>query len=356
MIFFLILLCYINLIKNDKFFAGDFELSESVFLFNINIAVYEKIINSKNETLYYKFINYYENKSKENKKFPLLILSYEPQYKHYQQLLFKNNNNLIQINHISNNLPINLKNNNLIQNDRFQILQKTNDKNINFKELPEEIKLGIEDLIKKYKELSLKKNDLPNNDDYFEQKVKEGYNYPYYPNHIEGKHLLLYIRNYLLKKKLKQKRDLYPYFIINNKNDNIENLKKYFRTISNNYELDSHNNLCIKMPIKNNNETFTKKFNRRKYNNYSLKKVPFVKDLKQFLYQFHSNTNHKGFEAFRKALINDNIYYKGIIKDIQNIIDNCAICKLKNQKINLKKMKNLILFYLKNQKIDILAI
>ena len=78
MIFFLILLCYINLIKNDKFFAGDFELSESVFLFNINIAVYEKIINSKNETLYYKFINYYENKSKENKKFPLLILSYEP--------------------------------------------------------------------------------------------------------------------------------------------------------------------------------------------------------------------------------------------------------------------------------------
>ena len=89
MIFFLILLCYINLIKNDKFFAGDFELSESVFLFNINIAVYEKIINSKNETLYYKFINYYENKSKENKKFPLLILSYEPQYKHYQQLLFK---------------------------------------------------------------------------------------------------------------------------------------------------------------------------------------------------------------------------------------------------------------------------
>jgi len=100
------------------------------------------------------------------------------------------------------------------------------------------------------------------------------------------------------------------------------------------------------MPIKNNNETFTKKFNRRKYNNYSLKKVPFVKDLKQFLYQFHSNTNHKGFEAFRKALINDNIYYKGIIKDIQNIIDNCAICKLKNQKINLKKDEkfNLILF------------
>ena len=140
MIFFLILLCYINLIKNDKFFAGDFELSESVFLFNINIAVYEKIINSKNETLYYKFINYYENKSKENKKFPLLILSYEPQYKHYQQLLFKNNNNLIQINHISNNLPINLKNNNLIQNDRFQILPKTNDKKINFNELPKEIK------------------------------------------------------------------------------------------------------------------------------------------------------------------------------------------------------------------------
>ena len=34
--------------------------------------------------LYYKFINYYENKSTENKTYSLMIISYEPRNKHYQ--------------------------------------------------------------------------------------------------------------------------------------------------------------------------------------------------------------------------------------------------------------------------------
>ena len=41
---------------------------------------------------------------------------------------------------------------------------------------------------------------------YFKDKLKEGINYPSYPNHIHGKNLLIYIRDYLIKKRKILKR------------------------------------------------------------------------------------------------------------------------------------------------------
>ena len=83
-----------KLIKNDTFFAGDFEISQSVFLFNLNIAIYRKIGIDNN--ISYKFVKYYENNTKEkNDNFLLLILLYEEKYKHYQQIMYKDNKNII---------------------------------------------------------------------------------------------------------------------------------------------------------------------------------------------------------------------------------------------------------------------
>jgi len=50
--------------------------------------------------------------------------------------------------------------------------------------------------------------------------------------------------------------------------------------------------------------------------------------------EMHSNTNLRGIEAYRNSLLSNNIYYKGIIKDIHNIIANCPIYKLKNKILN----------------------
>ena len=53
----------------------------------------------------------------------------------------------------------------------------------------------------------------------------------------------------------------------------------------------------------NNNTTNNqnKKY-RKKYTNYKLMKIPFVKDLNKFLKNIHIETTHKGSDAFRNNL------------------------------------------------------
>ena len=78
--------------------------------------------------------------------------------------------------------------------------------------------------------------------------------------------------------------------------------------------------------------------------------VPFEKDLKKYLNKNHSNTSHRGFESLRRNLLPNNIYYKGVIKEINFVINYCVICKLKNNKIkitNQEKFKMLIFDRLK---------
>jgi len=123
--------------------------------------------------------------------------------------MFKSNNNYKLHNIIvKENQKIN--NENIIfNNDIFQISSSKND--IIYYNLPNELKLDKENIIQKYKGLSLKNKDNFKNKENFNSKVKEGYNYPFYPNHKKGKFMLSYIRNYLLKKnKIKKK----VYFLI----------------------------------------------------------------------------------------------------------------------------------------------
>ena len=85
-----------------------------------------------------------------------------------------------------------------ISQTKFEIISSNNNLNNNMKNyIQEEIKL----LIKKYKNISIKSENVNLDEENFKQKIKDGYNYPIYPNDKEGKNLLIYIRKYLIMKK-----------------------------------------------------------------------------------------------------------------------------------------------------------
>ena len=73
---------YIPNIIINGFYYGDFEISECVHLFNINIIIFIKIKN--NNTKQFEYIQFYENHNNIHKNKALL-------------LLFKNNNNHYEI-------------------------------------------------------------------------------------------------------------------------------------------------------------------------------------------------------------------------------------------------------------------
>lgn len=110
----------------------------------------------------------------------------------------------------------------------------------------------IKNLISKYANLTLinninKKNYKNDKDIYsFEDKLKQGYNYPCYPNHPYGNNLLLYIRKYLISIQKNKKFPEYPKYICKNKY-NIQNEKRYFRNIAQNYIIDEEKNLYFKL-------------------------------------------------------------------------------------------------------------
>ena len=82
-------------------------------------------------------------------------------------------------------------------------------------------------------------------------------------------------------------------------------------------------------------------------NDYILMEIPFVKNLNTYLYKLHLKTCHRSLDYFRKYLLNQKIFYKGIINDLKRTINNCSICQIKNKKIDLKKKDkyNLIIFH-----------
>ena len=329
---------YINHIKENSFFAGDLELSQCIYLFKINIAVYALSTNN-NE---YNFVNFYENINSQEKN-PLVILEYIDNIKHYQLLTSLNH-----IENVKDQLNINKKNK--FQIEHFNITNyaiKNSENNIDNTLSMASLKEEINKIIQKYKLKIFDKEKTYNlNEEEFELKIKQGYNYPIYPNNENGKFLLLHIRKYLLLKKNKIHKNIYPSYI-NNSSSNIESSKRKFRNISSRYILDDNNNLCI---IRKN---ITSKFlnndknkNNNLLNENSLFQVPFTKNIIEYLKTIHSKTFHRGIDSLRKELISRKVYYFGIMKDIKTVISSCVICKLKRNKIDLSKKEkyNLIIF------------
>ena len=93
--------------------------------------------------------------------------------------------------------------------------------------------------------------------------------------------ILLYVREYLISKKLNTKKPKYQDYIFKEK-DNIENLKRYCRIISKNYYIDEYDNLYFKY--------FYERGNKDKF---ILKMVPFIDNLYNFLLDFHKKNRHR---------------------------------------------------------------
>ena len=69
-------------------------------------------------------------------------------------------------------------------------------------------------------------------------------------------------------------------------------------------------------------------------------KVPLTKNITDYLKNIHSKNEHRGIEFMRNHLLNNNIFYKGMNKDIHNVVNICGICELKNNTIIETKNKN----------------
>lgn len=280
---------YIPKINTDKNFAGELELKYASILFKINIAVYA-LNKQDNNNKYYEYINYYNNPDNEF-NYDLLILIYNNISKHFYQVTY-----------IKKSQDSNCSNNEKKIDFNLELPNPNNNLNLVYE---------IQDLIDKYKKLSLNTNknnfimtnknkNIENISLDFDNKYLQGYRYPPLPGKYNSEHYLKYIREYLISKKTSYHNHKFPDFI--KKAENIENAKKYFRNIASDYELDDDNNLYIKYYNKKSSLAIVNK-TRKKYVNYKLCKVPFVQDLNSFIYNIHKNLLHRNNKDLQKELI-----------------------------------------------------
>ena len=171
--------------------------------------------------------------------------------------------------------------------------------------------------------------------------LNEGYNYPNYPNHHNGKNLLIYINKNLIGRKNNKKNPIYPPFIPKD-GDNRYSLIRSFLRIADNYILDDNNNLYIKYYKKNagNKKKDITNNTRKKFVEFEYFEVPFTKNIYEYLSSIHKQMNHRGITSLREELIKRKISYFGINNDIKKVINNCSVCMLKRN-TNLKKKKKL---------------
>ena len=155
----------------------------------------------------------------------------------------------------------------------------------------------------------------------FKEKLVLGYIYPKIKNHKHGENISLYVRDYLISKKYSKFNPKYPDYI-NENEDTIDTQKRYFSNIDNKYEPDINNDLFIKY------------YPDKKKENMRIKKVPFTKNLKEYLLKIHSEDLHRNALSLKKSLLSRNIFYYGITEDTINFIKECSIC---NIKINYKQ-------------------
>ena len=170
---------YINLIKNNSFYAGDLEIAQSVYCFKFNIAVYS--FDNKDNT--YKFQLFYTLNNSEDNINPILILNFNNTINHYQVLNYN----------YSNTIEPNINNNNINQINNFNTPNKDNiynSNNMNYNKFSTLSINNINELTKMITNITLKKNKIIKEVSYesmdVEMKIKNGYRYPIYPNVAHG--------------------------------------------------------------------------------------------------------------------------------------------------------------------------
>ena len=167
-----------------------------------------------------------------------------------------------------------------------------------------------------------------------EDKIKRGYKYPIYPNVQNGDTIYNDIRLYLINRNNKSYRALYPKYI--SENEFSDNEKRYFRNKSKNFFVNKNGDLMIKRYNKK------KKGNRNK--DYTLFYVPLTLNLYNWINNIHIQLNHRSYFYLNYEIERKHYYYKGLANDIKNVLENCPICKIKNNKLMKREPCNVKLF------------
>ena len=184
--------------------------------------------------------------------------------------------------------------------------------------------------------------------------LKSSY-YPIYPNSVFGYTYYFDIHVYLLSKLTNKNGHIYPYYILNKTDNEIDSSKKVFRNLCLNYELNSFNELCFKKL-----KTLDKRKNKIRKNNrhkskekddYILLKIPFKFDYYKKLITLHKDKGHCSFKLLVKEFYKIGYSYKGIYKDAKQIIRTCVVCNQKKSTFYKREPTKQLLFSHPNERI-----
>ncbi len=252
---------YIKKINTENFYVGEIELLMTSKIFNINIIVLEYIKEYKG------YIQHTKIEINDKKLSPILVLEYIENNKlgHYNIIHLKLNEDILK--YINDDpLILNQKYNYRFRKkiNQYQFSYKiSHDKKLsNFKSINNNKSSFIPHDNSKDKIFSIKTADNFNNnlnsenqdislnsiyeEDYILQiKDLKSSSYPIYPNSVFEYRYYFDIHVYLLSKLTNRNEHIYPYYILNKTDNEIDNSKKIFRNLCLNYELYRFNELCF---------------------------------------------------------------------------------------------------------------
>lgn len=172
-----------------------------------------------------------------------------------------------------------------------------------------------------------------------DDKIRNGFNYPIYPNVAHGDTMYKDIRQYLISRKNSAYISDYPNYIINSKDP--ENQKRYFRNRAKNFTLNDNNELMMKY--------LNKKKKGNNINNYKLYKVPLTSNIYEWIKKIHYDLDHRSFHYVKYKILQDKYYYKGIYNELKNVIKNCEICSMKHGNVMKREPTSQIIYSILNK-------
>ena len=288
-------LAFINTIKNNYNYAGDFELAAAAIVLHRKIIVYRNNFNG------YEFLNEY-NTTKENNEPITLVFKNN---NHFNILVKKEKENEI------NFYPEEIRN--------FDYIHKKIEKSIKNLNLNDVKKISFTNVFDKIY-VSYKRPECTNlyNEIYEFLKKEE------LPDRLNSQ----FMKNLKIYKEKKEKGDsdyneYNPFIKKNNdkQDDSKKEKRKYFKDIISKKYFIREDRLYYK-------------YGKNSKNIYE-KKIPYKFEVPLIFYNAHINKIHFSINKSKENLFLSDFYYEGITKDFLSYINNCPICS------NTKKIKKI---------------
>ena len=204
---------YIQTIKDDGNYGGDFEISLAYDICKINIAEYKTVYDNNNNIINFTFIKYINDDNNESRDLIILL-----SFNNYHFNLGYYNNTILDLNYN----PENKNSNNNLGKDKNNItfddeLNK-NYKNSNNVSNNKENKINI-DINNKYDLADLSNKDLSFILEYYNDKNNKLINYA----------VIYYYLHYYNETKGRSGKFSKNFYNINNNSNNLQNKKKQFK-------------------------------------------------------------------------------------------------------------------------------